>query len=144
MLLQVAAPVFKDIFQDLFDNVQQPPIGRDSHLPRFLTILDEVQDKICVLAYGTGMSSHELRWSGGPASGAKLSKVGFEASKLSGMVVGLDGWTDVHSILIYLECLGRGLDDEARARLDDLVPREAILRLFRDLAWTLSTHYLYD
>ncbi|KAG0245542.1 hypothetical protein BG011_002766, partial [Mortierella polycephala] len=98
---------------------------------RTARMLDE--DKICVLPCGTGMSSYELKWSGGSASGAKLSKAEYEASKLSGMVVDFAGWTDIGSISTYLERLGQRLDDKAKARLACLVPQEAVMRLFRGL-----------
>ncbi|KAG0247565.1 hypothetical protein BG011_001294, partial [Mortierella polycephala] len=197
MLLQVATPVFDDVFQalfqpisqylhdnvvsssimdivqDQFDSVQKHLLSRapsSSVLPKFLLVLDESQilgshpprfldsdretvrpilapilhafgrivrmldeDKICVLPCGTGMGSCELKWSGGSASGAKLSRAEYEASKLSGMVVDFAGWTDVGSISTYLERLGQILDDKAKARLACLVPQEAVLRLFRDL-----------
>ncbi|KAF9178796.1 hypothetical protein BGZ50_007463 [Haplosporangium sp. Z 11] len=198
MLLQVATPVFEDVFQALFlpisqyfhshvvpstiidivqerfRSVQKLLRGRtlsSATHSKFLVTLDESQilgrlfstafldgdDKtvrpvlapilfafqriadptsrgsICVLPCGTGLSSYELTWSEGSASGAKLSRTEYKASKLSGMVVDFAGWTDVDSISTYLARLGQGLNDEARQRLAMLFPSKAVLRLFRDL-----------
>ncbi|KAG0217014.1 hypothetical protein BGW41_000687, partial [Actinomortierella wolfii] len=52
---------------------------------------------------GTGLSSYELTWSGGSASGAKLSADEYRASRLSEVVVDFAGWTDVGSISNYLD-----------------------------------------
>ncbi|KAF9083847.1 hypothetical protein BGX29_002878, partial [Mortierella sp. GBA35] len=91
------------------------------------------QNNICVMPCGTGLSSYELTWSGGSASGAKLSADEYEASRLSEMVVDFAGWTDVGSISAYLERLRKGLDNGGRQRLDELVPEEAVKVLFRRL-----------
>ncbi|KAF9096922.1 hypothetical protein BGX29_008357 [Mortierella sp. GBA35] len=198
MLLQVAASVFEDVFQALFqpirqylhshvvtstimdivqerfESVQQLLNGRTSSFAvhsKFLVVLDESQvlsrfsskafldsdretvrpilapilhvfrrlerrldgDMTCVLPCGTGMSSYQQKWAGGSSGGANLSKAENLDDKLSEMVVDFAGWTDVESISNYLELLGRGLNDEARARLACLIPPKAVLRLFRDL-----------
>ncbi|KAG0227745.1 hypothetical protein BGW41_003689 [Actinomortierella wolfii] len=91
------------------------------------------QDCVCVMPCGTGLSSYELDWSGGSASGAKLSEDEYRASRLSEMVVDFAGWTDVGSISHYLDRVRQSLDDKSRRRLDELVPEEAIKRLFRQL-----------
>ncbi|KAF9271456.1 hypothetical protein BGZ88_006111 [Linnemannia elongata] len=79
---------------------------------------------------GTGLSSYEFTWPGKSASGAKLSADEYEASKLSEMVVDFAGWADVGSISAYLERLRQGLDNGGRQRLDELVPEEAVKKLF--------------
>ncbi|KAK3836304.1 MAG: hypothetical protein J3R72DRAFT_477166 [Linnemannia gamsii] len=97
----------------------------------FRRLADETsQNNICVMPCGTGLSSYELAWSGGSASGAKLSADEYKATRLSEMVVDFDGWTDVCSISAYLERLGQGLNDEGRQRLDELIPEEAVKMLF--------------
>ncbi|KAF8925315.1 hypothetical protein BGZ47_003361, partial [Haplosporangium gracile] len=81
----------------------------------FRRLADETsQNKICVMPCGTSLSSYELTWSGGSASGAKLSADEYEASRLSEMVVDFAGWTDVGSISAYLERLRQGLDNGGR------------------------------
>lgn len=198
MLLQVATPVFEDVFQALFGpisqyfhnhvvpstimdivqerfkNVQKLLNGRTPSFAvhsKFLVILDESQilsrffpthfldsdretvrpilapilfafrhladasaeNSMCVMPCGTGLSSYELTWCGGSASGIKLSDEEFKAGRLSGMVVDFAGWTDVASISTYLDRLEQKLNDEAKARMAYLIPPEAIARLYRDL-----------
>ncbi|KAG0363877.1 hypothetical protein BGX24_004833, partial [Mortierella sp. AD032] len=203
MLLQVAAPAFRDIFQELFQSISeylhsrlltsttmnsvmviivQEQFRKVQELLRgrslssgvhfkFLVILDESQflgrlfseaffdsdmttvrpvlapvlfafrrladgishDSVCVMPCGTGLSSYALTWSGGSASGAKLSADEYKASRLSEMVVDFAGWTDLGSISNYLDRLRQGLDNRGRRRLDELVPEEAIRKLFRRL-----------
>ncbi|KAK5809582.1 hypothetical protein F5H01DRAFT_381910 [Linnemannia elongata] len=97
----------------------------------FRHLADETsQNDICVMPCGTGLSSYDLTWSGEAASGAKLSADEYEASRLSEMVVDFTGWADVGSISAYLERLRQGLDNGGRQRLDELVPEEAVKKLF--------------
>ncbi|OAQ26805.1 hypothetical protein K457DRAFT_21801 [Linnemannia elongata AG-77] len=97
----------------------------------FRCLADEAsQNNICVMPCGTGLSSYELTWSGESACGAKLSADEYEASRLSEMVFDFAGWADVGSISTYLERLRQGLDDGSRQRLDELVPEEAVKKLF--------------
>ncbi|KAG9064679.1 hypothetical protein KI688_002937 [Linnemannia hyalina] len=91
------------------------------------------QDSICVMPCGTGLSSYDLTWSGGSASGAKLSADEYEASRLSEMVVDFAGWTDVGSISAYLKRLRQVLDDGGKERLDEIIPEEAVKTLFLHL-----------
>ncbi|KAH7043039.1 hypothetical protein BKA57DRAFT_508403 [Linnemannia elongata] len=88
------------------------------------------QNNICVMPCGTGLSSYDLTGSREAASGAKLSADEYEASRLSEMVVDFTGWADVGSISAYLERLRQGLDNGSRQRLDELVPEEAVKKLF--------------
>ncbi|KAG0060879.1 hypothetical protein BGZ89_011907, partial [Linnemannia elongata] len=97
----------------------------------FRCLADEAsQNNICVMPCGTGLSTYEFAWSGKSASGAKLSADEYEASRLSEMVVDFAGWADIGSISAYLERLRQGLDNGGRQRLDELVPEEAVKKLF--------------
>jgi hypothetical protein len=198
MLLQVATPAFKDVFQALFVPISEymhrhfilksitvivqeqfnkiRELLRDRHPSsvahsKFLVIIDESQvlgrllptkyldidgktsrpalapvlsafrqladtasgGSICVMPCSTSLGKFELTWSEDIASGIKSSMDEYVDAMLLQMVVDFDEWTDDTSISAYLERLGQGLSDEARRRLVELIPQEAVQMLFRDL-----------
>ncbi|KAG9319094.1 hypothetical protein KVV02_006539 [Mortierella alpina] len=99
----------------------------------FRRLAGDASQDVCVMPCGTGLGSYDLTWAGGSASGGKLTRKEYHSSKLSGMVLDFAGWANEAAISSYLGRLCQGLDNEARRRLTQLIPPEAISRLFRDL-----------
>ncbi|KAF9946255.1 hypothetical protein BGZ70_003311, partial [Mortierella alpina] len=172
MLLQVATPAFKDIFQALFKSIfnylharlqtctvlsmnmsimaitveQQftkiKDLLRSCSTPsavhsKFLVILDELQ----ILGRPSSASFLDsdktirpvLAPVGGSASGIKMSRDEYRAAEFPDTVVDFAGWTDKEAIKSYVKRLGEWLGNEVGKRLEQLIPPEAVSRLFCDM-----------
>ncbi|KAF9965237.1 hypothetical protein BGZ70_005179 [Mortierella alpina] len=99
----------------------------------FRRLAGDASKDVCVMPCGTGLSSYDLTWAGGSASGDKMSTDEYSAAEFSDTVVDFAGWTDEEAIRSYVKRLGKGLGNEAEKRLEQLIPPEAISRLFRKL-----------
>ncbi|KAK3828464.1 MAG: hypothetical protein J3Q66DRAFT_434995 [Benniella sp.] len=111
------------------ENVPRPLLAPIMHSIRRISQDSEV----CVLPCGTGLGNDELTWSGGCASGIKLSACEFSMKVNNTEVVDFPGWVDEESISQYVQRLGNSLDQSSRNRLTELLPDPVIHRLFLDL-----------